>query len=233
MSSTGNVKLIPHCSHWGAYDVLVDAGRIIGVEPFADDPAPSDLIRSVPSWADPRWRISQPMVREGWLRDRGRADGTARGRERFVPVDWDSALDMVAGEILLARDEHGPQSIFAGSYGWTSAGRVNHAPTLLKRMLGLAGGYTGHVNTYSIAAGPVILRHVLGSDEACNGRATTLDVIAEHSGLVLVFGALSPRTSQIESGGLARHKLEEHLRRLKERRARIVLVSPCRFAGLA
>ncbi|BBK36254.1 biotin sulfoxide reductase [Allostella sp. ATCC 35155] len=223
-----DIRRIAHCSHWGAFWLLVRNGQIVGVEPMAFDPAPSDIIHSVPEWADPRLRIAQPMVREGWLRDRERADGAGRGREAFVPVGWDEALDLVAGQIRRVRDTFGPASIFAGSYGWTSAGRFHHAATGLKRMLGLFGGYTGHVNTYSIAAGPVILRHVFGSEDACNGGGTTLDTVAEHSEIVVVFGALSPRTAQTEAGGLARHTLELHLRRLVARGARIVLVSPAR-----
>lgn len=222
------IRRIAHCCHWGAFELLVRDGRIVGVEPMAFDPAPSDIIRSVPEWADPRLRVDQPMVREGWLRDRERSDGGGRGRERFVPVGWDEALDLVAGQVRRVRDRFGAASIFAGSYGWTSAGRFHHAATGLKRMLGLFGGYTGHVNTYSVAAGPVILRHVFGSEDACNGGATTLDSVAEHSELVVVFGALSPRTAQTEAGGLARHTLEGHLRRLVERGAEIVLVSPAR-----
>ncbi|WP_102224495.1 molybdopterin-dependent oxidoreductase [Acidimangrovimonas sediminis] len=222
------VTRIPHASHWGAYSILVEDGRITGVEPFAGDPDPSPIIRSVTGWADPARRIPRPMVREGWLKDRAASDRTGRGRERFVPVDWDTALALVAGEIDRVRTEHGNASIFAGSYGWTSCGRFHHAPTLLKRMLNLVGGYTGHVDTYSIAAGPVILRHVLGAADACQGGAPTLSEIAEHTKTLVVFGALAARTAQNEAGGIARHRLQDDLRKLVARGVRIVHVSPQR-----
>lgn len=225
---SAETQRVAHCSHWGAFWLLVREGRIVGVEPMEFDPAPSDIIRSVPEWADPRLRIAQPMVREGWLRRRERAGGAGRGREPFVPVGWDEALDLVAEQTRRVRDDFGPASIFAGSYGWTSSGRFHHAATGLKRMMGLFGGYTGHVNTYSIAAGPVILRHIFGAEDACNGGGSTLDTVAEHSETVVVFGALSPRTAQTEAGGIARHTLEGHLKRLVERGVRIVLVSPAR-----
>lgn len=223
-----DIRRVPHCTHWGAFQLLVQDGRIVGVEPYAEDPAPSDIIRSVPEWVDPAYRVAKPSVREGWLKSRERSDGAGRGVERFVEVDWDTALGLVAGEIDRVRGEHGNAAIFAGSYGWTSSGRVNHAPNLLKRMLNLVGGFTGHTDTYSIAAGAVLVRHVLGDDAAYNGGANTLDSVAEHTELLLVFGALSPRTAQNESGGIARHKLETHLRRLAERKVRVVLVSPFR-----
>jgi biotin/methionine sulfoxide reductase len=222
------IKRVSHCSHWGAYSVLVEDGRIVGVEPFKDDPDPSPIIHSVGEWAKPDRRILRPMVREGWLRDRHNADRSRRGDDRFVPVSWDEALVLVASEITRVAQEHGNESIFAGSYGWTSAGRFHHAPTLLKRVMNLVGGYTGHVDTYSIAAGPVILKHILGTDHACNGRSSTLDTVAEHSETLVVFGALTPRTAQNEAGGIALHALTDHLRRLRDSGKRIVHVSPVR-----
>ncbi|WP_225025979.1 molybdopterin guanine dinucleotide-containing S/N-oxide reductase [Xinfangfangia pollutisoli] len=220
------IKRVPHCSHWGAYTLLVQDGRIVGVEPFAQDPAPSELIHSVPEWAKPDRRVLQPMVREGWLAHRQHSDRRGRGRERFVPVSWDEVTDLVSAEIRRVSAEHGNSAIFAGSYGWTSCGRFHHASTLLKRMLNLVGGFTGHVDTYSIAAGPVILRHTLGDESACGGQSNTLDSIADHSETLVVFGAMSPRTAQSEAGGIGAHYLETYLRRIVDRGVRVILVSP-------
>lgn len=224
----GRIRRVPHCSHWGAYTLLVEDGRIVDTEPFEHDPNPSPIIHSVKEWADPARRVPRPLVRQGWLEKREESDRTGRGRERFVPVSWDEAIGLVADEINRVRTEHGNASIFAGSYGWTSCGRFHHASSLLKRMLNLVGGFTGHVDTYSIAAGPVILRHTLGSDDACGGRANTLDSIAEHTETLVVFGALSPRTAQTEAGGIGTHSLEIHLKRMAERGIRVILISPLR-----
>lgn len=222
----GTIRRVRHCSHWGAYTLLVDGDRIVGVEPFELDPAPSPIIHSVREWANPERRVLRPLVREGWLKKREGSDRRGRGSERFVPVSWDEASDLVAGEIRRVAATFGNASIFAGSYGWTSCGRFHHASSLLKRMLNLAGGYTGHVDTYSIAAGPVILRHTLGDDGACGGRANTLDTIAAHTETLVVFGSLTPRTAQTEAGGIARHALETHLKRIAERGVKVILVSP-------
>ncbi|MEI4487530.1 molybdopterin guanine dinucleotide-containing S/N-oxide reductase [Frigidibacter sp. MR17.14] len=222
------IRRIPHCSHWGAYTILVEDGQIRGVEPFEHDPAPSPVIQSVTEWAKPDRRVLRPMIREGWLAAREAADRRGRGQDRFVAVPWDEALDMVAGEIRRVTADHGPASIFAGSYGWTSCGRFHHASSLLKRMLNLSGGFTGHVDTYSIAAGPVILRHVLGDERACGGQANTLDTIADHTDTLVVFGAMSPRTAQSEAGGIAGHYLEGYLRKIVARGTRIIHVSPLR-----
>lgn len=222
----GGIRRVRHCSHWGAYTLLVEDGRILGAEPFEFDPSPSPIIHSAGEWAETKRRVMQPMVRAGWLENRQGSDRRARGQDRFVPVSWEEAIRLVAGEIRRVSQDFGNASIFAGSYGWTSCGRFHHAPSLLKRMMNLAGGYTGHVDTYSIAAGPVILRHVLGSDDACGGNANTLDTIAAHTETLVVFGALSPRTAQNEAGGIARHSLEDNLKAIAARGVKVVLVSP-------
>ena len=220
------IRRVPHASHWGSYTVLVEDGRIVGVEPLPQDPAPSPVIQSVPDWARPDRRVLRPIVRKGWLA--GRRDGRGRGDDPFVAVPWDEALDMVAGEIRRVARDHGNDSIFAGSYGWTSCGRFHHAPSLLKRMLNLVGGYTGHVDTYSIAAGPVILRHVLGDDAACGGYANSLDSIVRHTKTLVVFGGLSPRTAQTEAGGIGTHGLEGYLRQIAASGMRVIQISPLR-----
>src|SRR3954468_8128731 len=136
------IKRIPHCSHWGAYTLLVQDDQIVGVEPFAHDPAPSPIIHSVPEWADPKRRTLRPMVREGWLDKREHSDRRRRGSEKFVPVSWDEATTLVADEIRRVSTTYSNASIFAGSYGWTNSGRLHHASSLLKRMLNLVGGFT-------------------------------------------------------------------------------------------
>lgn len=221
---TTTIRRVPHCSHWGAYTLLVDDGEIVGVEPSPVDPYPSRIIQSVRQWAEPDLRVLRPMVREGWLKRRQDSDRSGRGSERFIPVSWDEAASLVADEIGRVREEFGNASIFAGSYGWTSCGRFHHAATLLKRMLNLVGGYTGHVDTYSLAAGPVILRHVLGNHDVCYGQGTTLDTVADHTETLVVFGALSPygaKRSRWHRASRFRDLSETHCRQRKEDRSGI------------
>lgn len=223
------MKRIPHTSHWGAFTVLVDDEKIVGVEPFHLDPAPSPMIHSMKDWLDPTRRIHQPMIREGWLNSRDdKQSRKRRGRDRLIPVSWEVATKLVADEIDRVRTTFSNDSIFAGSYGWASAGRFHHAQSQVRRLMNQIGGYTSHVDTYSVGAGAVIARHVLGDDAAFYGRGSGLDMVAEHSDILIVFGAASPRTAQVESGGVARHLLEERLQRIKAKGVRVILVSPRR-----
>ena len=68
-----------------------------------------------------------------------------------MPVSWDKAEKLVADELARVIEHHGNESIFAGSYGWASAGRFHHAQGHLKRFFNLLGGFTKSVNTYSLA----------------------------------------------------------------------------------
>ncbi len=61
-------------------------------------------------------RIATPMVREGW-QPGGGGDRTGRGRDNFVPISWDRALDLVAEELTRVRREHGPGAVMGGSRG--------------------------------------------------------------------------------------------------------------------
>ncbi|MGD9806825.1 MAG: molybdopterin-dependent oxidoreductase [Hyphomicrobiaceae bacterium] len=213
------IERISHCAHWGPFTALVENGRVIGAEAWPGDPAPSHMLAAIPDLMDPKVRIDRPYVREGWLNARtsgGRLDPNAdpggshtlgRGTDRYVPVDWDTVLGLASTEIRRVIDTHSNDSIFAGSYGWTSAGRFHHAQSQVKRFFNCVGGYTSHVDTYSVGAGAVIARHILGNDGY--GDPNSVKLIAENTELLIVCGALSPRTSQVESGGAGRRMLGE------------------------
>src|SRR5258705_5845908 len=104
-----NRRLVPHHSHWGAFNAIIEDGNVVGAVPFDFDPDPSSLIDSIPDAVHSPLRIARPMVRAGWLKD-ARTSGKGRGRERFVPV----ALELVAGELARVQREHGPSAIMGG-----------------------------------------------------------------------------------------------------------------------
>lgn len=103
---------------WGPYGVEVSDGAIIAVRPHDENPDPSAIGKSFEDSVHHRSRITQPAIREGWLE---------RGAEPFVSVSCDKALDLAASELGRIKHEHGNEAIFAGSYGWASAGRLHHA----------------------------------------------------------------------------------------------------------
>ncbi len=219
-------------AHWGAYDLTVADGRIEAVEPWALDPDPSPLGRSFASVAERR--VPAPLVREGWLDHRLAEHPRRRGADRFLAVTWDEALDLVAGELARVRTTHGNRAIYGGSYGWASAGRFHHAQSQIHRFLAAIGGYTASRNTYSLAAAEVIIPHVLGhSFDDIQDASTSLQVIARDTRLLVSFGGLPVKNSQIQSGGQGRHVVAPLLREARANGCRFVSISPLRDDTMA
>ena len=174
-------------------------------------------------------RIPQPMVRKGYLDNGPQSGGGAgRGREPFVAVSWDQAERLVADEITRVREQFGNQAIFAGSYGWSSAGTFHHGSTQLHRFMNCVGGFTYSVNTYSLAAGEVILPHVLGPLYNTLARHTSWRQIAAHADLVVAFGGLPIKNAQVSSGGNTRHTQTGDMTYAHRQGVRFVNVSPIR-----
>ena len=152
----------PHSAHWGAFSAGWKDGVLV-VRPHPADPDPNPLIDNYPAALHHRARVTQPMVRKGWLA-RGPGADAARGQDGFVPMAWDEVLDRLASELQRVKNEHGCEAIFGGSYGWSSAGRFHHAQSQVHRFLNTAlGGYVRSVNSYSAGASGVILPHFIGS----------------------------------------------------------------------
>ncbi len=213
-------------SHWGAFEVSVEGGRITNATPFEADPAPTAMIGNFPALVHDRTRIDRPMVRQGWLDARDASDGTMRGQEPFIPVDWDTALDLVATEQQRVRDRYGAEAIFAGSYGWGSAGRLHNSSNLTNRFFALTGGYVDSVGNYSYGAGMALLPHILGSNQAIGGPLTSWSVIAEHSDLVLLFGGAAFKNGQISWGGAGAHTTEPAMRAASSAGVAFVAINP-------
>ncbi len=216
-----------HTSHWGTFTAEVEDGRMVGVRPFASDPDPSPLIESIAEAVHHQSRVTRPMVRKGWLDHGPGGNRDKRGTEPFVAVGWEEALDLVAGELDRVRQAYGNQAIFGGSYGWSSAGRFHHAKSQVQRLLCTLGGFTGQKHTYSIAAGYAILPHVLGSTDAVTA-ATTWDAIVDNCELVVAFGGIPLKNTQVSSGGPAHHVAGTHLQQAAASGIEFVNVSPIR-----
>ena len=168
------------------------------------------------------------MVRKGWLERGGGSDRSKRGAEPFVAVSWGEASRLVARELERVIREHGNQAIFAGSYGWASAGRFHHAPSQLRRFLNCIGGHTFKRDSYSFAAGQVILPHVLGDFYALLPRHTSWPSIIGNSDLLVAFGGLPLKNGQVNGGGTGCHVQRDYMREAAEAGVAIVNVSPIR-----
>lgn len=215
------VARFPSLAHWGAFTALVENGRLVGCEPFARDPAPSDMLAAMPEMVHSALRVARPAIREGWREGKPRT-----GADSYREVSWDEALDTVASEVKRVRESYGHTSILGGSYGWSSAGRVHHARSLVRRFLFLGGGCVDQVSNYSYGAAYFLLPHVIGTFSPVSGKVTDWASIVKHTRLIIAFGGLAIKNAQVTSGGAGAHTLELWLRRATAAGIEFASVSP-------
>ena len=211
-------------SHWGAYRVFSKNNKVISVSPFEHDPEPSPMIQALPGVVHNSCRISRPMVRESWLKQGHRSDTSGRGKEPFVAVSWDEVLDLVATELKRVRESYGNNAIY-GSSGWGSAGVFHSAQTQLKRFLNNFGGFVDQVTNYSFGAASVIVPRITGSMDPVM-RPTTWPSIVSNTRLIVAFGGISPKNSQVSKDGFGLHETQNYLRDAQRAGVEFVQISP-------
>jgi biotin/methionine sulfoxide reductase len=220
-------NIFPTSTHWGNYLVEVDEEQLIAVHPAVDDPDPTAIGQSLLNSQDSDCRIPQPMIRKDYLEKREKSDGTQRGKESFVAVSWERALDIAAEAIEQTRSRHENGAIYGGSYGWASAGRFHHANSQIHRFLNCCGGYTSSRDSYSAAAAEVIMPHVLGMNfYDLMMQSPTIADIKSHTRTVVCFGGIAMKNTQVMAGGLGAHTASQQLQSLLDMDIDFINISP-------
>jgi biotin/methionine sulfoxide reductase len=214
-------------SHWGVFEPIAAKERLVDVRPFAPDPDPSPIIHSIPDAVHHPCRVMQPAVREGWLKHGPGGTRERRGGERFISVTWERALGLIESELKRVIACYGNEAIFGGSYGWSSAGRFHHAKSQLQRFLVRIGGFTGTKDTYSNAAGTVLVKRVIGDARAVVG-GTSWQSIIDHTNLLVMFGGVPIRNTQVTPGGVGAHTTRRWLAKAKSAGVAFCNISPIR-----
>ena len=181
------------------------------------------------------WGTYQPKVEQGRITDMlpfsedGDPSDIGKG---FVDVlDAPSRITAPMVRKGRVRDDYGNQAIFAGCYGWASAGRFHHAQSQIHRFLNCFGGYTKSVNTYSFAAAEVIVPHVLGDFRGFIYNQTSWESIIAEGSLFVGFGGVPLKNGQINQGGTGKHIQKERLLQAKQAGIDFINVSPCRLCA--
>ena len=91
------------------------------------------------------------------------------------------------------------------------------------------GGYTYSVQSYSTGTAQIIITHVLGVSalRLMTEAPTTADVL-EHTRLVVSFGGISMKNTQINQGGIGDHTARAQLQAWRDAAVEVVCVSPVR-----
>ena len=212
--------------HWGTYRVEAQKGKVIALHDFEEDVDPSPIGPGIVDVLDGPTRIKSPMVRKSWLENGPGSNTDKRGSDPFVAVSWERVEKLVAGEFDRVRKEFGNEAIFAGSYGWASAGRFHHAQSQIHRFLNCIGGYTRSLNTYSFAAAEVVVPHVLGDYRSFLYPGTDWRSVIANTRLFVAFGGVPLKNGQISQGGVGRHRQREAIKQAKEAGIEFVNISP-------
>jgi trimethylamine-N-oxide reductase (cytochrome c) len=213
-------------SHWGAFRATVKGGRFVGIRPWEGDPRPSPALSGVMDSVYSPTRIKYPMVRRDFLAHGAAADRKGRGDGDFVRVSWTQALDLVAAELLRVDKTYGPTASFAGSYGWKSPGKLHNCQTLLRRMMGLKGGFVASSGDYSTGAAQVIMPYVVGSLEVYD-QTTAWPVLAENTELMVFWGCDPINNDQI-GWVVPDHGAYVGLAALKQKGTKVICIDPIR-----
>ena len=215
-------------AHWGIYEVGQADGADPVLKPFRDDPNPSPIGLHQLDKGVKRLRVKRPAIRRSWYEHGAGAFPDRRGREGFVEVPWDEALNLVAQELARVKSEAGNTAIFGGSYGWASAGRFHHAQSQIHRFLNTIGGYVRHNDSYSLGAGRVVMPHIVAPMNELMMNHTSWDVMAEATELFVTFGGVPEKNSQVGVGGAGKHRVAAGLNAMARAGTKFVNISPVR-----
>ncbi|XDZ66325.1 molybdopterin guanine dinucleotide-containing S/N-oxide reductase [Alphaproteobacteria bacterium LSUCC0684] len=213
-------------AHWGSYRAVTASGQLKSMVPFDQDGDPSPIGQGIVDVIEGASRITKPMVRRSWLDGKRGENTDRRGHDAFVALDWGEAIALAGDELSRVISQYGNSAIYAGSYGWASAGRFHHAQGQIHRFLNAIGGYTRSVNTYSFAAAEVIFPHVLGDFRSYLYQQTSWASIIEHCDLFVAFGGIPLKNAQIGQGGIGEHRQKQWMLKAHENGVEFVNVSP-------
>ena len=229
----------PTSFHWGSYYAETQDDNLVALKPYELDRDPSSIANGLINSINDKLRIKFPHVRRGYLREirRELSNPTTslaskrvrnkRGSDPFVQITWDEAIEIVAFELNRVKKKYKNKAFFAGSYGWGSAGRFHHAQSQLHRFFNCYGGYTKSVNTYSYAASETIMPHVIGmSYRQFLDNHTDWNNIRDNSKIIMMFGGLPLKNSQVTSGGVGKHTTKEFIKSCAQKGIEFINISP-------
>jgi len=209
-------------THWGTY-THETKNKKTRFNHWKKDPNPSKFGLNFVSTAKDNLRIRVPHIRKGWLEK----NNSSRGKDTYIPISWEDAISFAANELKRIKLKYGNESIYAGSYGWASAGRFHHAKSQLNRFFNLFGGFSYSQQSYSYAAAQTLLPHVIGKTlyELLDDH-TSWQALSKQTELILMFGGMPLKNAQISSGGVGKHSTESGMKQCKNNGIKFVNISP-------
>lgn len=178
---------IPSASHFGAFYAHVMEGKIVDITSQHDSDAnPTVMVKSLADRNSSNSRVKYPCVRKSYLEGKGRGD--LRGKEEFVRVSWDEALDLVAKAIKKAQKKGGNKALYNASYGgWAHPGAFK-PNVICGRFFNQLGGAVGTAGEYSNGAAGPVNPTVVGDMEVYSIQ-TAHEQIIQNTKVMILWGA--------------------------------------------
>lgn len=190
-----------HATHYGPFEAIVRDGRLVAANtvPEIDARLTEMLAYGVFDRTYDKTRIDYPMVRKSYLENwqSGDTKPELRGREPFVRVDWEAALQLTAKAILDTIEAHGNEAIFSSSYGgWSHAG-VMRPNVLQGRFFNLLGGCVNTQGDWSPGASQISLPRIIGDMEVYSAQ-TAWEVIRDYTEVFVFIGCDPIKNNRVE-----------------------------------
>jgi len=180
-------KKIATASHVGAIIAEVRDNKIVGIESQNTDKNPNIMVKALAPRETSNSRVKYPCVRKSFLEGKGAGD--LRGKEEFVRVSWDKALDLVAESIKSAQKKGGNKALYHSNFeNWAEVGSFNNPGTMSGRFFNKIGGAVINQGDMSTGACSNVNAGVVGDSEVYS-QQTSFQEIIKNTKVMVLWGA--------------------------------------------
>ncbi|GAA9023723.1 molybdopterin guanine dinucleotide-containing S/N-oxide reductase [Helicobacter pylori] len=168
------VESIPHATHFGPFIAKVQNGVVKDIIPQKSDYNPTMMLKAMVDRVYSDSRVKYPCVHKSFLENKKNHKELC-GREEFVRVSWDVALDLAAKKLK----EIPKENIYNASYGgWGHAGSLHRCHHLAWRFFNTTlGGAIGADGEYGNGAAARINPMIVGDMEVYSQQTTHEEMI--------------------------------------------------------
>ncbi|MFA9239182.1 MAG: molybdopterin-dependent oxidoreductase [Candidatus Paceibacteria bacterium] len=214
---------IPSASHFGAFYAHVRNNKIVDISSQLDsDENPTVIVKGLADRNSTNSRVKYPVVRKSYLEGKGRGD--LRGKEEFVRVSWDTALDLAANAIKKAQKKGGNEALYNASYGgWSHPGAFK--PNVLAgRFFNQIGGAIGTAGEYSNGAAGPVNSSIVGDMEVYSIQTAHEQIIA-NTKVMILWGADPYKTNRV-GYSVPNHRCYDAYEEYKKAGIKVILIDP-------
>lgn len=220
VGAINDIQLIPHATHFGPFIAKVKDGKFVDVLPSPHDKNPSIMMKSMIDRVYTDSRVKYPCVRKSFLE--GKNAPELRGKEPFVRVDWETALNLVAEKIKSTPKEN----IYNAAYGgWGHVGRLHNSNIVTGRFFNIVlGGAVGTDGEYSNGAAGRVNNDIIGDLEVYS-QQTTHEQIIKNTKVYVMWGADLFKCNRIDYV-VPNHVNDLYYPKYKEARIKFINIDP-------